>query len=99
MKYKDEILTKTKELAKLMAENPELPIVPMVDQEICDGTDFNYTLGQYENCKKSKICITVDIVYEYSEDDEIRASDAAEILYSLIDYEPAKFEGIKRILV
>ena len=32
------------ELFRLMKENPELPIVPMVDSEICGG-DFAYYMG------------------------------------------------------
>ncbi len=35
---------KTKELLKLIEENPDLPIVPMVDAEVI-GDDSGYWLG------------------------------------------------------
>lgn len=34
------------ELFRLMKENPDLPVVPMVDDEICVG-DYGYSLGAW----------------------------------------------------
>lgn len=39
--------TYTTDLFKLMAENPDLPVVPMVDAEICDGEDNGYFMGSW----------------------------------------------------
>ena len=30
------------ELLKLIKENPDLPVLPMVDGEICAGDDYGY---------------------------------------------------------
>ncbi len=36
-----------KELFKLMQENPDLPVVPMVDGEIVPGDDYGYWQGDW----------------------------------------------------
>lgn len=44
------------ELFHLMKENPELPVVPMVDSEIC-GDDFAYYMGCWGRAEIDEILI------------------------------------------
>lgn len=45
------------ELFKLMQENPELPVVPMVDGEIC-GDDSGYWLGAWGSAQVDEYLLT-----------------------------------------
>lgn len=38
---------KTKEFLELVKANPDLPIVPMVDSEVCGGDDYGWWLGSF----------------------------------------------------
>ena len=40
-------INKSEELLKLVAENPDLPVVPMVDSEVCGGDEYGYWLGEF----------------------------------------------------
>ena len=39
----------TQELLKLIKENPDLPILPTVNYEVCSG-DFNYWMASFSRC-------------------------------------------------
>ena len=43
-------MTKTEELIKLMKENPDLPVLPLVDSEVV-ADDFGYWLGKWGLCE------------------------------------------------
>lgn len=38
-------------LLQLIKENPDLPILPMVDGEVCGGDDYNYWMGAWGRCR------------------------------------------------
>lgn len=44
------------ELFRLMRENPDLPVIPMVDSEICGG-DFAYYMGCWGRAEIDEILI------------------------------------------
>ena len=45
---KDKVMNeKITELLRLIKENPDLPILPMVDGEICAGDDYGYWSGSW----------------------------------------------------
>lgn len=47
-------MSKTEELLKLIKENPDLPIVPMVDSEVVQD-DFGYWLGAWGASRSHRI--------------------------------------------
>lgn len=49
---------KTKEFLELVKQNPDLPIVPMVDSEIVAEDGYNYWLGSFGSASvNSYVCI------------------------------------------
>ena len=58
---------KHEELFKLIKENPELPIVPMVDNELC-GDDYSYYMGEWGNASLDEYLVTDERVYFKSGD-------------------------------
>lgn len=61
---------KTARLLELVRENPELPIVPMVDAEIC-GDDYGTYMGGWGNARVDEYIIAKedDLVLFKSDDD------------------------------
>lgn len=63
-----------KEFLRLVAENPELPIIPMVNYEVCAG-DYGYWYGSFGNSKIEKVVNyqlhSEDLLIEYDEKDRI----------------------------
>lgn len=71
------------ELFRLMKENPDLPVVPMVDDEICVG-EYGYSLGawgpasvdEYLICKRYNYVVfkswddVFDVLEKYLTDEE-----------------------------
>lgn len=41
----------TKKLLQLIADNPDLPIIPMVDGKVCGGGDYSYWMGTFLGCR------------------------------------------------
>lgn len=56
------------ELFKLMRENPDLPVVPMVDGEI-PGDDCGYWMGAWGTAKLDEYLVASDRVIFKSDDD------------------------------
>ncbi len=74
---------KTKEFLKLIEENPDLPIVPMVDAEVI-GDDSGYWLGSWQSAYISKYILHEDCgVVFYDEKDP----DIVDIFEKFFDYE------------
>lgn len=72
----------TKELFKLIKENPDLPIVPMVDAEII-GDDSGYWLGSWGEAYIDKYILHEDYgVIFYEENDP----DITDIFEKFFDY-------------
>lgn len=57
------------ELFKLMAENPDLPIVPMVDSEIVADDGYNRWLGAWGSCYIGDYIIGEERLY-YRDDED-----------------------------
>ena len=73
---------KTKELLKLIEENPDLPIVPMVDAEVI-GDDSGYWLGKWQGAYIDKYVLHEDYgVVFYDEKDP----DIVGIFEKFFDY-------------
>lgn len=60
-----------KHLLQLIQENPDLPIIPMVDTEVVCSDDFGSWLGSWGNARLDEYYHTDDRVYfrEYDEED------------------------------
>lgn len=57
------------DLIKLMQENPDLPIIPMVDSEVvCD--DSGYWMGAWGHCKVTEYYLGRERIHFKDEDDE-----------------------------
>lgn len=56
------------DLIKLIQENPDLPVVPMVDGEI-PGDDGGYWLGEWGKSRVDEYLLTRDLVVFKSYDD------------------------------
>lgn len=49
---------KITELLRLIKENPDLPILPMVDGEICAGDDYGYWNGSWGTARVDEFLIS-----------------------------------------
>ena len=68
-------MNNTKELIRLIQENPDLPIVPMVDSDVVVDDYFGYWLGSFGNCEVNEyICIEM-----YGNDRFVTRDDQDEI--------------------
>lgn len=65
----------TEELLKLMQENPDLPVVPMVDSDVAAGYAWN--IGRLEEVEIDEYLIADGNVYTKSEDDIQEVLEAA----------------------
>ena len=61
-----------KDLLTLIQENPDLPVVPMVDQEIVADECYTWWLGKWGRCKKTKYYSGRNYIHFY-DDDELTA--------------------------
>lgn len=48
---------KTKEFLELIKNNPDLPIIPMVDSEVCCGNEYDYWCGSWTRSEVDEYCI------------------------------------------
>lgn len=83
------------ELFKLMQENPELPIVPMVDSEIVADDGYNRWRGAWGSSYIGEYLIGDEIIYFREDDDPSEVDRVLEEKYSdynenLTDEEAAK---------
>ena len=71
----------TNELIKLIQENPELPIVPMVDSDVvCD--DGGYWMGAWGRCEVTEYYLGRERVHFRDDDEEDVLNDLAGCRYS-----------------
>lgn len=70
-----------KELLKLIQENPDLEIVPMVDYEVV-GDDYGFWLGKWGYCRKTKYYSGRDRIHFYDDDKEDSLNDMVGCKYS-----------------
>lgn len=53
-------MNNTKELLRLAQENPDLPIVPMVDSEVVCDDGYCYWQGRFGRCEVTEwVCVTM----------------------------------------
>ena len=67
-------MNKHEELFKLIKENPELPIVPMVDSEVVGSDDYNSWMGVWGKARIDEYWHGDERIYfrEYDEEDLVQ---------------------------
>ena len=68
-------MNNTKKLIKLVQENPDLPVVPMVDAEVVDNDNYGWWLGSFGHCEVTEYT-RVEV---YNEDRFVVRDDQDEI--------------------
>lgn len=72
----------TEELLKLIQENPDLEIVPMVDEEIVADSGYAWWLGKWGHSKKTKYYSGREYIHFYDDDKEDALNDMVGCKYS-----------------
>ena len=62
---------KFKQLLKLIQENPELPIVPMVHIDICDNDDYTYWMGGWGESRLDELLKHEERIYFQTDYDDL----------------------------
>lgn len=85
-------------LFQLIKENPELPIVPMVDSEIVADDCYSWWMGSWGKAEIDKYLITAERIYLHSLDDEyiLENSDIIEKFVSREEYMSMSGEELKQ---
>ena len=79
-------MNKSAELLKLVAANPELPIVPMVHYEIVGDDSYCYWLGSFGRCEVGEYALYKDRFYTDREElEETYGSDIANDHFDMSD--------------
>lgn len=68
---------KMPEIIKLIQENPELPIVPMVDSEVV-GDDYEYWMGHWGQCRVTEYYLGQEKIH-------FRDDDAEDVLCDMLE--------------
>ena len=58
------------EIIKLIEENPDLPVVPMVDCEVLGDNSYQYWLGKWGRCRITEYYLGEERVHLKDVDDE-----------------------------
>ena len=58
-------------LLNLIAENPDIEILPMVDRDCVFDDSFGYWMGNWGSAKVTKYWISDERVYQYDDFDEL----------------------------
>ena len=72
----------TEELLKLIRENPDLEIVPMVDSEVVADCGYTWWLGKWGYSKKTKYYSGREYIHFYDDDKEDALTDMVGCKYS-----------------
>lgn len=79
---------KSKELLKLIAENPDLPVVPMVDSEVYGGEEYGYWLGSFGRSEVGEYALFDDRYFTDRDDlEEVYADYIADDYLDMSDDE------------
>lgn len=89
MKRLEEQQKNVNELLKLIKENPELEIVPMVDSE-CGGDDYSYYMAEWGNAKIDEYHCSDDRIY-------FKEYDFEELVEDFIDNNYEKYSNLADI--
>lgn len=71
-------MAKHDELFKLIKENPDLEIVPMVCNEVCNSDDHRYWMGEWGKCSVDEYFVGDERVW-------VREDDCEDLVQQLID--------------
>lgn len=63
------------EIIKLIEENPDLPVVPMIDSEVVADDSYTYWIGKWGRCKVTEYYLGNEMVHFRNEDEEDVLSD------------------------
>ena len=69
------------EIIKLIEENPDLPVVPMVDGEVVCDDSYQYWLGKWGRCEVTEYYLGQEKVHFRDDDQEDVLMDMAECKY------------------
>ena len=91
------------DLIKLMTENPELPVIPMVDTDVVAGDEYGYWMASFGKCEVREFAVDEwygDGIIRYrdehnAEEDLIEAIAECKYDGTDEDYEKAKQEAEK----
>lgn len=72
--------SKPTELLKLIAENPDLPIVPMVEYEVVADDSYHWWMGTWGIC-------AIDYIYNGKEAVHFKSDDEEEVLCDMVGCE------------
>lgn len=50
-------MSRVSEFLRLVQENPDLPIVPMVDSDVCANEDYGRWMGEFGMCRVGRYAI------------------------------------------
>lgn len=75
-----------KELMDLIAKNPTLPIVPMIDSEIVSDDGHNWWLGHWGKAEIDHMCVIGERIYFLSLDGEDLVDNYIDERYSDMRY-------------
>lgn len=75
------------ELIKLIKENPELEIVPMVDYDIVAGDDYSYWMAEWGTAK-------IDEYYHLDERIYFKEQDFEELVYDFTESNYKKYNNL-----
>ena len=70
-------MTKSEELFKLMKENPELPVIPMVCEEVVSDDCSSYWMGSWGHSEVTEYYVGREKVHFKSDDVEDVLTDMA----------------------
>lgn len=106
MSNMNKIMGKTAELGKLIAENPELPVILMVDGNVYDLDVSQYTLSSIWSSHIGKVCEYNEKIFD--DEDDLR-DEVADIMWDeykdednyeeLIEHEADKVKWLDCIVV
>ena len=69
------------EIIKLIRENPELPIVPMVNSEVVADDSYSYWMGKWGRCEVTEYYMGRNAVHFKDDDEEDVLNDMVECKY------------------
>lgn len=83
------VINKQKErvegLLQLIQENPDLPIVPMVDYEIIASDDYTYWTGSWGKAAIDEVYIDSERIYFKSTDEDLLADQFYDEIWDNVD--------------
>ena len=74
-------MTKTEQFLELVKENPDLPIVPMVDQEVVADDSYSWWLGKFQRSEVTEYYLGHDRIHFKNDDEEDVLGDLADCDY------------------